>query len=120
MYKKVMFGVMAVLALALFLQGTAQAQVLLVSNEYRITHVDRPDLRLGVCEKDADPDRRQNWVYVNTDTVLTRRVFLGDGSFKDETLDWSTFFSLVRKGMVIKVHGGRDWNMSIDAKQIWI
>lgn len=120
MNKKLLVGLLAVVALFLAVNSAAQAQLLLVTGEYRITHVDRSRLRLGVCLRDADPDRRQNWVYVNTNTVMTHRIFLEDGSFKDETMDWSSFFDYARKGAIIKVHGGRDWDMSIDAKHIWI
>ncbi|MBQ7567929.1 hypothetical protein IJT17_03910 [bacterium] len=120
MNKKLLVSLLAVLALLIAVRSAADAQILLVTGEYRITHVDRSKLRLGVCLRDADPDRRQNWVYVNTNTVLTHRIFFGDGSFKDETMDWSSFFDLASKGAIIKVHGGRDWDMSIDAKHIWI
>lgn len=120
MRNKLLVGLLAVTALFLLVATAAQAQLILVTSEYQVTHVDRAKQRIGVAIKGDDPDRRQNWVYVKSNTVINHRVWLGDGSFRDETMDWSTFFSYIHKGSIIKVHGGRDWNMSIDAKEIWV
>ena len=120
MNKKIALTLATLAAIFIWVGQTAHAQMILVNQDYRITHIDRATQRLGVCLVDADPNVRQNWVYIKTNTVITRRVFFDNGSFKDETMDWSSFFSLIKKGDVIKVHGGRDWDMSIDAKHIWI
>ncbi len=113
-----------VLALALLilasLAGRAQAQILMVTGEYRVTDVDRSGQRLGVALRADDPDRRQNWVNVRSDTKIVRRVWLKGGAFRDEVMTWNGFFDHVRKGTQLKVHGGRGWDGTITAKKIWL
>jgi len=113
-----------VLALALLvlasLTGRAQAQLLMVTGEYRVTDVDRSGQRLGVALRADDPDRRQNWVNVRSDTKIVRRIWLKGGAFRDEVMTWNGFFDHVRKGTQLKVHGGRGRDGTITAKKIWL
>lgn len=110
------------MSLLLFLvaAGPAQAQLLSVTGEYRITNVDQAGQRVGVALRDADPNIRQNWVYIKPDTRIVKRTFLPGGVFKDENWTFNGFFEKARKGMKIKVEGGRDWDKSIHAKKIWL
>lgn len=100
--------------------GQARAQLLMVTGEYRVTHVDRAHQRVGIALREADPNVRQNWVNVSPETKIVRRVWLGGGAFRDEVMTWNGFFEYVRKGTKLKVHGGRDWDGEIEAKKIWL
>lgn len=114
-------AVLGVCALLLVLvAGVAQAQILMVTGNYRITHVDRAEQRIGIALRDANPNVRQNWVYVKADTQIVKRVWRADGSSKDENWGWNQFFEYAKKGTLVRVHGGRDWNGTIDAKKIWL
>lgn len=98
----------------------AQAQLLSVTGEYIVTNVDRSGQRVGIALRDADPNVRQNWVYVKPDTRIVKRKFLSGGVFKDEVWHFNDFFAYVKKGTKLKVEGGRDWDKSIHAKKIWM
>jgi hypothetical protein len=86
------------------------AQMVTVSDSFRIVEVDRDKRRLGVAALDADPNVRQNWVNLGDSTKVT---LSGD---KPVTL--STALSSLKKGDVIRVHGGRKWSGKIKAKTI--
>lgn len=120
MVKRIAAVFAVAVVLAVLANSMAWAQILMVTGEYRVTHVDRAEQRLGIALRDADPNVRQNWVYVKADTKIVRRLFMGDGAFKDEVMTWNEFFDYAKKGTLIKVHGGRDWDGSIDAKKIWL
>lgn len=102
-----------------FMAAPAKAQLILVTGDYRVVIVDKGEQRLGIAKRDADPNRRQNWVYVKGRTEIVRRVWLENRAFRDEKLTWDEFFTIVKKGTCLRVHGGRDWDGSIDAKKIW-
>lgn len=99
--------------------GPAQAQLLTVTGEYRVTNVDRSGQRIGVALREADANVRQNWIYVKPDTKIVKRAFLKNGTFKDEIMTFNGFFDYVKKGTMLKVEGGRDWDKSIHARKIW-
>lgn len=113
-----------VLSLSLLLlcaaAGPAQAQLLTVTGEYIVTNVDRSGQRVGIALRDADINVRQNWVYIKPDTKIVKRNFLPGGVFKDEVWTFNGFFDKARKGMKLKVEGGRDWDKSVHAKKIWL
>lgn len=119
MYQRVLCAVL-LLAAVLVWTPRAQAQILMVTGDYRVTHVDRDEQRIGIALRDDDPNVRQNWVYVKSDTVIIRRIWLRGGAFRDERMSFNGFFDYVRKGTKLRVHGGRDWDGSIDAKKIWL
>ena len=110
---------LALVALALW-AGRAQAQILMVTGEYRVTNVDRAQQRIGIALREDDPNHRQNWVYVKPETQIVRRVWLRGGAFRDQVMTWNNFFEYVHKGTLLKVHGGRDWDGSIQAKKVWL
>lgn len=113
--------VMAISFLLLLVSaGPAQAQLLSVTGEYQITNVDQAGQRVGIALRDADVNVRQNWVYIKPDTKIVKRNFLPGGVFKDEHWTFNGFFEKAKKGMKIKVEGGRDWDKSIHAKKIWL
>lgn len=93
--------------------------MLSVTGEYRVVSVDRAGQRVGVALRDADPNKRQNWVYVKPDTKIVKRSFLGGGAFRDEIMTFNGFFDYAKKGTQFRVEGGRDWDRSIHAKKIW-
>ncbi len=100
--------------------GAANAQILSVTGEYRVTNVDRAGQRFGIALRDANPNKRQNWVYVKPGTRIVRRIFLPGGVFRDEIMSFNGFFDYARKGTLLKVEGGRAWDKSIHAKKIWM
>lgn len=119
MSKRWMMAAVALVALLVW-AGQAQAQILMVTGEYQVTNVDRDEQRIGIALRGDDPNVRQNWVYIKPDTKIVRRVWLRGGAFRDEVMSWNGFFDYVRKGTKLRVHGGRDWDGSIDAKKIWL
>jgi hypothetical protein len=69
---------------------------------------------------DADPNHRQNWVYLKNSTTVVKRQEVGGGAFQEEPSSLSEAFAGVRKGALIRVHGGRDWDGSINVKRLEI
>lgn len=115
---------LAILAAVLIGWGcikSAQAQIILTTGEYRVVVVNKAEQRLGIAELGANPNRRQNWVYVKHNTELMKRVTPqpDDGEFRYKKVTWNEFFNDIKKGSLITVHGGRDWDRSIDARKIW-
>jgi hypothetical protein len=100
----------------------ANAQLLLATGRYRVVSVDRAEQRFGVALPDDSPKVRQTWVYLKPDTVMVRRNYAGNGYFKDEFITYNAMYDVLnnQKGKLIKIHGGRDWDSSIDAKKIWM
>lgn len=109
------------LLLALFcLLGvqSAQAQLVTVKAEYRVVETDAENQRIGVALPEADPHKRQNWLYVKATTKFVKRTDLGNQTFRDEILTYDGFFNTVKKGDMLRVNGGRGWDGSITAKSI--
>lgn len=109
-------------ALALFglTAVPSQAQLLLVTGDYRVTEIDQENQRFGVALPEARPDVTQNWVYVEPKTDIHRRVTNHEGWTKEEHLDYYQFFRHVKPGLMMKVHGGRRWDGAISSKTLWI
>ena len=105
----------------LLTQEKAEAQLIVVESKYRIVEVDRAEQRIGVAREDDDPNKRQTWVYVKPDTRSSLRTHHGNGLFRDENLSFNGILDVAekREGGLFKVHGGRDFDGSIDAKTIW-
>jgi hypothetical protein len=99
----------------------AEAQLIVVEDKYRIVNVDRAGQRIGVAKPSAKPNVRQTWVYIKPSTTAAMRSYYGNGLFRDEQLSFNGIFNAAeqRKGQVIKIHGGRDFDGSIDAKKVW-
>ncbi|MGE0494200.1 MAG: hypothetical protein AB7S38_33625 [Vulcanimicrobiota bacterium] len=117
----------AVVALLLGVYATtysrpAEAQILLVTGKYRIVSVDEGERRFGVALPEDDPQVRQNWIYIDNDTKMVVRTYAANGYFKDEFITEEGMYDVLRnhRGDVIRIHGGRDWDGSIDAKKIWM
>jgi hypothetical protein len=110
----------SLLLLLLLSVAPLQAQLLSVTGEYRVVSVDRPGQRVGIALRDADPNKRQNWVYVKPGTRIVKRNFYSGNGFRDEIMTFNGFFDYVKKGTLLRVEGGRDWDKSIHAKKIWM
>ncbi|MGE0493870.1 MAG: hypothetical protein AB7S38_31975 [Vulcanimicrobiota bacterium] len=120
-------GILTLVTLALTLAGSlapqsAEAQLLLVTGRYRVVSVERAEQRIGVALPEDDPKVRQNWVYLKPDTVMVRRNYYKGGYFKDEVITYNSMFEVLsnHRGELVKIHGGRDWDGSIDAKKVWM
>jgi hypothetical protein len=57
---------------------------------------------------------------MSTKTSVLVRHTNAEGWHKDENLNFYQFFEKVRKGEVLKIHGGRRWDGAISAKTIWM
>ncbi len=101
------------------LDRPCSGQLLLVTGRYRIVELDRDNQRVGVALPEADPNVRQNWVYIRATTKIIKRHYR-NGWFKDEFLTFDGFFASAKKGDLMKVHGGRRWDGGITAKKIWM
>lgn len=124
MFKKTLYSIGAALALLLIVGiQPSSAQLIVVENDFRIVSVDQDDNRIGIAQPDADPKVRQNWLYLEDDVRLSIRESIGGGAFRDAVYtDKNVIFNVMRKnkGQLIKIHGGRDWDGSIDASKIWM
>ncbi|MBI3928160.1 MAG: hypothetical protein HY319_21635 [Armatimonadetes bacterium] len=100
----------------------AQSQLVLVTSRYRVVNIDQAEQRIGIALEDANPNKRQNWLYIKPDTRISKRSYYGNGLFRDEMITFNGVWTEMsrRKGKLIKIHGGRDWDGSIDAKSIWL
>ncbi|MCR4784801.1 MAG: hypothetical protein K6A35_09870 [bacterium] len=112
-------AVLAVVLGMLAVSRPALSQIILMAGEYQVVIVDKAEQRLGIASLDANPDRCQNWIYIKYNTEIFHRVWLDDKDFKVERMEWDEFLATVKKGTHIRVHGGRDWDGSIDARKIW-
>jgi hypothetical protein len=100
----------------------AEAQLVVVEDTYRIVEVDDQENRIGIAKPDADPNVRQNWVYVEADTKAAARHYQ-NGLFHDRVYsDTEQIIDLaeMHEGELFKLNGGRDWDGSIDASKIWL
>lgn len=104
--------------LVLACSGASQAQLVTVKGEYRVVDTQPHKQRLGVALPDADPNKRQNWLYVKATTKFVKRTYLAKQTFKDEILTYDGFFNTVKKGDILRLNGGRGWDGTITAKSI--
>lgn len=120
--KKLSILAVILTAATLFGIDAAEAQLVLVESKYRIVEVDQFENRIGVALPDANPNEVQTWVYVKSDTRASKRNYTGNGYYRDEQLTPNGVLNAAerREGELIKVHGGRDFDGSIDAKAIWM
>lgn len=88
------------------------AQIVTASETFRIVEVDRDNRRIGIASMDADPDVRQNWINLKDSTQVVL-----DG---ENPVTQSTALASLKKGDVIRVHGGRTWTGKISAKSITV
>ena len=81
--RKLLLGLASAVALACVVPPQAsQAQILLVSGNYRITELDQAHERFGVALPEAKPNETQNWIYIGTTTDIQRRVTNRQGCTK--------------------------------------
>ncbi len=117
------FKLATVLSLFLILMlQPSSAQLIVVENDFRIVSVDQSENRIGIAMPDADPNVRQNWLYLEDDVRLSIRQNVG-GAFRDRVYtDKNIIFNVMRanRGQLMTIHGGRDWDGSIDASKIWM
>ncbi len=77
----------------------ADAQMILVESKYRVVDVDKFENRIRVALPEDD-----------------------NGPFSDQVLGPEAILNAAaaREGQLIRVHGGRDWDGSINAKSVWM
>ena len=109
------------LVIALMAYVPAQAQLILAKGLYRVVEIDRDKTRIGICNLDADPNVRQNWIIIKINTKITLREQNKEtGSLRDVAINPIEVFSILYKGDVVRVSGGRDWKGHISAKSLLI
>ena len=119
--RKLLLGIVSMAALAwIGPSQPSQAQVLLVTGNYRVTELDQTHERFGVALPEAKPGVRQNWVYIAPTTEVRMRYTNNQGWHKDENLSYYQFFEQVKPGAMIRLHGGRRWDGEITGKKMWI
>ena len=118
-------NILALALVSLALVGStstpANAQLVLVDEVYRIVEVDRDNNRIGIANRDANPNVRQNWVYIDLDTRASYRVYISSaGAFRDKIVTGRQILNVAKGnlGQIMQVQGGRDWNGTIKAKTI--
>lgn len=99
----------------------AQAAVLTVTGEYRVTEQVRSRERLGIALRDANNGgQTQNWLWLNDDTKVCVRHFTGNGTFWDEIVSVNRAWQLLTPGTNFRVQAGRDWDGTLTAHKIWL
>lgn len=116
------FGLSVLAGGALLGSEKVEAQLVTVESQYRIVEVDRAENRIGIALPDANPNERQNWVYIKPDTRASMRQYMGNGTFRDESMTPNGVMNAAEThvGELIKINGGRDFDGSIDAKKVWM
>jgi len=99
---------------------SSQAQILLVTGDYRVTEIDENNQRIGVALPEARPDVTQNWCYIEPKTDINRKMTKADGWSKEDKLNYYQFFQAVKPGQMLKIHGGRRWDGGISGKTLWM
>ena len=74
----------------------------------------------GIALMQDDPNVSQNDVYLDGDTKIVRTIRFNNGLTKDYPMNEIKFFSILKKGDVLRIHAGRDWDGSLHAYQIWM
>ena len=115
--RRVLFLALAGLVLLVGGLGRAEAQILLVTGDYRVVEMDQAQNRIGVSLPESKPEVRQNWIYVKLDTEVIRHLEK-DGWVKDEPVKVEDLWTTIHRGDMMRVHGGRDWSGSITARTI--
>ncbi|MDO5295249.1 MAG: hypothetical protein Q4F00_01210 [bacterium] len=109
------------LIITLMSYAPAQAQLILAKGLYRVVEIDRDKTRIGICNLDADPNVRQNWIIIKINTKVTlREQNKENGTLRDVAINPIELFSILYKGDVVRVSGGRDWKGHISAKSLLI
>lgn len=119
-YKIVSLAICAVL-FSFILSVPAHAQLIIAKGLYRVVEIDRDQTRIGICKLDANPDVRQTWIDMKINTkVILREQNKETGTLRDVAISPIEVFSILYKGDVVRVNGGRDWVGDIQAKDLLI
>ena len=118
--KKLAIGLMTLALGVCTVPQPTQAQLLLVTGNYRVTELDQEHERIGVALPEASPKETQNWIYVSPSIKVDQRQTNRQGWHKDQKLSYMQLFEQAKPGTMLRVHGGRRWDGAITAKHIWI
>ena len=108
------------LCVLLLVQVAATAALVEVDTTYRVTKIKHADRKFGIALMDADPEDTQNEVWVDEETKFWRVIKLKDGTTKEVPMTIPKFFTVLRKGHIVRIHAGRDWDKSLHAYEIWL
>lgn len=111
---------MKALILVLLVHIAAWAALVEVDTTYRVTEVKQAERIFGIALLTDDPNETQNDVYLEPDTKIYRVIKFKNGLTKDYPVEQAKFFTILRKGDIVRVHAGRDWDGSLRAYQIWL
>lgn len=99
----------------------ARAQVLTVDSNYRIVTLKPDEHGFDIqLVSESDHTDAQNWVYFKIETKIYQEIIRDDGSRKVFEVSPKKFFQIAKVGDIVRVQGGRDWDMSIAAYKIWL
>jgi hypothetical protein len=99
----------------------AQAQILTADSAYRIVTLKPDEHGFDIqLVSETDHTDAQNWVYFKIETKIYQEIIRSDGSRKVFELTPKKFFQIAKVGDIVRVEGGRDWDMSIAAYKIWL
>lgn len=107
--------------LLIVLIAPVRAQVLTVDSNYRIVTLKPDEHGFDIqLVSEADHTDAQNWVYFKIETKIYQEIIRDDGSRKVFEVSPKKFFQIAKVGDIVRVQGGRDWDMSIAAYKIWL
>lgn len=104
-----------VMALVVAAHLPVTAQLVTVSEKFRVVEVDRGKERIGIADLDADPKVRQNWVNLKHDT----RIYRKNGT-DEQPMALEEALETLQPGDLIFVDGGRKWSGRINANTLGI
>lgn len=104
--------------LLFLLTGGSWAALINVDTDYRVTEVRREQREFGIALLSDNPNETQNDVFFGSDTRCYREIRYRNGTRKEIPVTIERFFKILKKGDIVRVQGGRDWDGSIHAYEV--
>ena len=96
------------------------AALLNVNANYRVTEVKPNERVFGIALMQDNPDETQNDVYFGADTRCYKEIHYRNGTRKEIPVTIEKFFKILKKGDKVRLKGGRDWDGSIHAYNVFL
>lgn len=88
----------------------SSAQLVVIDKKLLVTEIRADQDKIGVTVG-GNASETRNWVKIEPSTRI---------SYKLHRISRAELFRIARPGMVMRVHGGRDWDNNITAKEVWL
>lgn len=108
------------LLLLVLLTAVGGAALINVDTDYRVTEIKKEERIFGIAILTDNPNETQNEVYFGADTHCYREMRFANGTMKEIPVTIERFFKILKKGDIVRVKGGRDWDGAIHGYEIRI